>query len=313
VLLALLLLLLVAGIAAAPRAIRIRLSARDYRAGVALRQELGDRLQALLARLELLARRAAALRERTARIERIYGIAAHAGETARPEAPRATTSEPAPTIFAAQIASGNRTERELAHDLEAIGAAIARIADFEGRHPVAAAELPVGAPLSGENVVLAGGFGPRRSPYTQEMEFHSGVDFAAPRGAAVVAPAAGVVVWAGTVTPQPGNEWWRLGRVVVLRHGAAFRTVFGHLDSIAVAPGKRVAAGDRLGTVGETGWTTAPNLHYEIRRESAGEWIAVDPIGYLLALPESERYAGAAARTPVDGLAPPPLPSQFKR
>src|SRR5262245_48563772 len=68
-------LLFAAGLFCAPRAVRVRRSARDYRAGVALRQELGDRLQALLTRLELLARRGEMLRQRTARIERLYGLA----------------------------------------------------------------------------------------------------------------------------------------------------------------------------------------------------------------------------------------------
>ena len=146
------------------------------------------------------------------------------------------------------------------------------------------------------------------------MEFHSGVDFAAPRGTPVVAPAAGVVAWAGAVFPQPSNDWWRLGKVVVLRHGATFRTIFGHLDSIAVSPGRRVAAGERLGTVGETGWTTAPNLHYEIRRLEEGEWLAADPAGYLLSLDEPLRDAIAALTRAGDpAVRPQPLPSQFKR
>ena len=308
-------LLLLAGLLAAPRAVRVRLSARDYRAGVALRQELGDRLQALLARLDLLARRAGRLRQRTARIERIYGLAvADGAEEARSAEARAALAEGAPTIFAAQIAQGNRTERGLARDLEAIDAANARVEAFEREHPELTRELPVGAPVSGESVVLAGGFGPRRSPYTQEMEFHTGVDFAAPRGTPVVAPAAGVVAWAGVVTPQPSNDWWRLGRVVVLRHGSTYRTIFGHLDSASVTPGRRVAAGEKIGTVGESGWTTAPNLHYEIRHLESGEWTAADPIGYLLLLDERVRDGEPfQARAGAESVLPPPLPGQFKR
>jgi murein DD-endopeptidase MepM/ murein hydrolase activator NlpD len=304
--------LFVAGIVAAPRAIRVRLSARDYRAGVALRQELGDRLQALVSRLDNLARRGSALRERMARIERIYGIdiAAASGSVEGrgrelPAAPR--------TIFAAQIAEGNRSESALASDLAEVGSAIDRIAAFEQVRPGFAAMVPVRAPAAGESVVLAGGFGRRRSPYTQEMEFHAGLDFAAPRGTAVVAPAAGVVAWAGTVVPRPSDDWWRLGRVVVLRHGEAFRTLFGHLDSIRVTPGKRVTAGELLGTVGESGWTTAPNLHYEIRRFEEGDWIAVDPLGYLLTLDLPDRPEALDARPDPDGLVPQPLPSQFRR
>jgi murein DD-endopeptidase MepM/ murein hydrolase activator NlpD len=305
--------LFVAGVAAAPRAIRVRLSARDYRAGVALRQELGDRLQALVSRLDNLARRGGELRARLARIERIYGIVPAAAVGTIEERGRNLPAAPR-TIFAAQIAEGNRSDAALTADLAEIASAIERIAVFERSRPDFAAVAPVRAPAAGESVVLAGGFGRRRSPYTQEMEFHAGLDFAAPRGTAVVAPAAGVVAWAGAVSPRPSDDWWRLGRVVVLRHGDAFRTLFGHLDSIRVAPGKRVAAGELLGTVGASGWTTAPSLHYEIRRSEGGEWIAVDPLVYLLTLDLPERPDAALEALPdPDGLAPQKLPSQFRR
>ena len=196
-------------------------------------------------------------------------------------------------------------------DLEFVGRSLARIETHERERPEEPQTLPVGAPISGESVVLASGFGPRRSPYTQEMEFHSGIDLAAPRGTPVASPAAGTVVWAGVLTARARDDWWRLGRTVVIRHGDRFRTLLGHLDSIRVRPGQRLERGDVVGTLGETGWTTAPSLHYEIRRLELGEWFAVDPREYLLSTPGDE---GAAAPVrPVDGAQPQPLPPEFRR
>ncbi len=95
---------------------------------------------------------------------------------------------------------------------------------------------------------------------------HAGVDLAAPAGAAIVAPAAGIVAFAGT--------WSIRGNVVVLDHGAGVHSVYGHASSIAVAAGQAVARGQVLGRVGSTGLSTGPHLHWEVR--VAG--VAVEPL-----------------------------------
>jgi murein DD-endopeptidase MepM/ murein hydrolase activator NlpD len=304
-------LLLGLGAAASPRAIRVRLSARDYHAGVALRQELGNRLQALVTELAALEERARRLRQNAERIERAYGF--DPDETGDGVDRHAAAIEAPSTIFARRIAEGNQSEGRLVRDLAAIDRSLRRLERFERDRPAEVRALPVGAPVSGGDVVLASGYGPRRSPYTQEMEFHAGIDLAAPRGTPVLAPAAGTVAWAGVLTARARDDWWRLGKVVVIRHGDRFRTIFGHLDAIRVRPGQSVKRGDVLGDLGETGWTTAPALHYEIRRLDGGDWIAVEPRVYLLTLPEAEVESPPRASPVADGPLPQPLPTEFRR
>jgi murein DD-endopeptidase MepM/ murein hydrolase activator NlpD len=99
----------------------------------------------------------------------------------------------------------------------------------------------------------------RFHPFLQTWRAHKGVDFAAPTGTPVHATGDGKVATAGR---QNGY-----GNVVVLQHNSAYSTVYAHLSRFAagMAPGARVAQGDVLGYVGQTGWATGPHLHYEFR------------------------------------------------
>jgi septal ring factor EnvC (AmiA/AmiB activator) len=95
------------------------------------------------------------------------------------------------------------------------------------------------------------------------------VDLAAAEGTPVRAVADGSVRFAG---------WFRgYGKIVILDHGEAYFTVSGHLADTAVALGERVAAGDPVGSVGETGSLSGPRLYFEIRR--GGE--PLDPAEWL--------------------------------
>jgi septal ring factor EnvC (AmiA/AmiB activator) len=112
--------------------------------------------------------------------------------------------------------------------------------------------------------------------------FHKGVDFGAPLGAPVRAVAAGTVRFAG---------WFRgYGRMVILDHGERFYTVSGHLDAVRVENGQPIAAGETLGTVGDTGSLAGPRLYFEIREGSQ----AVDPVRWLE--PNARRAAAPPAR-----------------
>ena len=74
-------------------------------------------------------------------------------------------------------------------------------------------------------IVLITTFGVRRSPFTNAMEFHPGIDLAAPLGSEVHAPADGVVAYSGRYPIGANPVWWRYGTMVILRHGAEFVTV----------------------------------------------------------------------------------------
>ena len=105
---------------------------------------------------------------------------------------------------------------------------------------------------------LTSGFGYRRDPFTNEMHFHRGVDLAASVGTTVRAALDGKVVVIGN-DPVLGNY-------VLIRHQISYSTLYGHLSQIWVARGATVTRGQRIGAVGNTGKSTGPHLHFEIRR-----------------------------------------------
>jgi murein DD-endopeptidase MepM/ murein hydrolase activator NlpD len=106
---------------------------------------------------------------------------------------------------------------------------------------------------------ISSGFGMRNHPILQQWRAHKGVDYAAPIGTRVRATGDGVVDFAGR-----RNGY---GNIVVLRHNGGFSTYYAHLNGFArgVTRGARVAQGDIIGYVGQSGWATGPHLHYEFR------------------------------------------------
>lgn len=109
--------------------------------------------------------------------------------------------------------------------------------------------------------VISSGFGTRISPFTHKEHFHSGIDIAAPAGTEVYSAAAGTVSAAGKDKV--------LGNYVVLLHRGNFSTIYGHLQESRIYVGQNIGSGDIIGTVGSTGMSTGPHLHFEIR--NAGE------------------------------------------
>ncbi len=100
-------------------------------------------------------------------------------------------------------------------------------------------------------------FGVRLDPYSAERLMHHGLDIATPRGQAIYAPSDGTVVFAGT---EGGY-----GKVLVIDHGYGVKTRYGHLSEIFVKLGNQVKRGARVAAVGNTGRSTGPHLHYEVR------------------------------------------------
>ena len=117
--------------------------------------------------------------------------------------------------------------------------------------------------------ILSSGFGVRTSPFTDTPVFHHGLDIIARPGAPVRAAAAGKVVRSGYES--------LFGNVVVLEHGYGYRTLYAHLGERRTAAGDVVQKGDSVGTVGESGRTTGPHLHYEVHVNG----LAVNPSRFL--------------------------------
>ncbi len=112
-------------------------------------------------------------------------------------------------------------------------------------------------------------FGYRFHPILKINRLHAGVDFGAPSGSPIRAAADGVVVWAG----YKGG----FGNTIIIDHGGGIMTLYGHSSRLFVGTGARVKRGDRVAAVGNTGLSTAPHLHFEVRVNGK----PVDPLGRL--------------------------------
>jgi murein DD-endopeptidase MepM/ murein hydrolase activator NlpD len=100
-------------------------------------------------------------------------------------------------------------------------------------------------------------FGTRIDPYSDDRKMHEGLDVATPFGQPIAAPSDGVVVFNGV---EGGY-----GRVLVIDHGYGVKTRYGHLSETFVRVGDRVKRGEKVAAVGNTGKSTGPHLHYEVR------------------------------------------------
>jgi murein DD-endopeptidase MepM/ murein hydrolase activator NlpD len=96
----------------------------------------------------------------------------------------------------------------------------------------------------------------RFDPFTGRPAFHSGLDFVSGFGSPILSTAPGVVSYAGLRSGY--------GKTVEVDHGRGFKTRYAHLSAISVTPGQRIAVGQRVGALGNTGRSTGPHLHYEI-------------------------------------------------
>jgi murein DD-endopeptidase MepM/ murein hydrolase activator NlpD len=112
-------------------------------------------------------------------------------------------------------------------------------------------------------------FGNRTSPFSGILKFHEGLDVAAQTGTPVMAPADGVVVKAGFSTGY--------GNMVEISHGYGIKTVFAHNSRLNVKAGQRIRRGDVICYVGDSGSSTGPHLHYEVRLNG----LPVNPVKYM--------------------------------
>ena len=272
------------------------------------RDRQGERLRAMVARLGELSARGEELRLRVDKARLAYGLTDERsiGQGGFPFEP-----QPVPrSIFANVIESGRGQEAGLREQLAVLGAFLDEVQALERANRELTLRTPSTNPLKGTNFYLTSPFGNRRSPFTKLIDFHAGIDLAAPIGKPIHAPADGVVVFAGRYPQRQSVAWWRYGNLVVLRHGEDFITLFGHCDQVLVKRGQRVRQGEQLAAVGDTGWSTSPHLHYEVRRrEEDGDFRPVDPRIYILdhRWRDEERILVRARSAPaLDGYEPLP-------
>lgn len=196
--------------------------------------------------------------------------AADSNELAAPPTGPASTSGPAPTTAAppsapaataaATKASSGANAPATAAPASAAPATTAKAA----APPTTARPAPSGSrlawPLSG----------PLTSPFGMRWgALHAGIDIGVPIGTPIHAAAAGTVIFCG----QMGGY----GNVVLVDHGNGLVSLYGHQDRLACSDGQRVGAGQVIGYSGNTGHSTGPHLHFEVRRNGT----PVDPMQYL--------------------------------
>ncbi len=113
-------------------------------------------------------------------------------------------------------------------------------------------------------------FGYRISPFTDEREFHKGLDISARMKTVIIAPADGVV---STVGRTHGY-----GNMLHINHGYGLKTVYAHLAKSLVTKGKYVKRGQKIALLGNSGRSTGPHLHYEVHLNG----VPVNPLRYIL-------------------------------
>jgi len=130
---------------------------------------------------------------------------------------------------------------------------------------------------------ISSGFGYRSDPFTGGGAFHAGLDFKGPIGAPIYAAAKGVVSFAGV---KQGY-----GNCIEIDHGNGLMTRYAHMSRFVAHVGQPVAAGVQIGAIGNTGRSTGPHLHFEVRINDR----AVNPRPFLESTPHVQQEVAGGA------------------
>jgi len=132
--------------------------------------------------------------------------------------------------------------------------------------------IPAIQPVNNKDLRRIGSyFGFRMDPFYKVRKFHEGMDFSAPVGTEIYATGNGTIADAGR--DQHGGY----GNKIVIDHGYNYKTVYAHLSRIFVRPGQKILRGQIIGYVGNTGKSTSPHLHYEVRKNG----VPLNPIYFF--------------------------------
>lgn len=245
------------------------------RAARADAEQLGGELAEMRQKLAVLQDTIRAIGVRDERVRTLAGLApvdsavreAGIGGPGTPSLDNDAVYKSDPTL--GKLAFGARNDLDgLIRRANILSASFAEVTDTLARHNQRLASTPSIMPTAGW---LSSQFTRSRyHPILHVSRPHEGIDVSAPMGAPVVAPASGIVI---TVTRQSGY-----GLVLELNHGNGMITKYAHLSRIGVKQGQRVTRGEVVANVGNTGLSTGPHLHYEIRLNGR----VVDPLTFVL-------------------------------
>jgi murein DD-endopeptidase MepM/ murein hydrolase activator NlpD len=139
-----------------------------------------------------------------------------------------------------------------------------KFSTFVSQNPTYLDSIPLIKPLQGSCYESAV-FDNEKDPFTQTIKKHLGIDYIAEKGTPVIATASG---WVDKI--EDSKIW---GKRIIIQHAHGFSTVYAHLGSISIPNGRRITKGDCIGTIGISGVTSGPHLHYEVLYQN----IPVDP------------------------------------
>ncbi|MBE2187075.1 MAG: M23 family metallopeptidase [Rhodothermales bacterium] len=169
--------------------------------------------------------------------------------------PNATLPSGLTAASASVVREATATADQIERMLNLQAASYRQLQPMADHYEASLGELPALMPTAGQ---VLSGFGMRRHPILGVVQLHSGVDIVVPVGTSVVAPADGVVKSAG-----PMGSY---GNVVEIQHPASgYVTRFAHLSRPLVRRGQKVLRGDKIALSGNTGRSTGPHVHYEVR------------------------------------------------
>jgi murein DD-endopeptidase MepM/ murein hydrolase activator NlpD len=236
----------------------------------AMAVKIGE-MQAQLSRLDALGERVAALagfKPQEYRFSETPGLGG-AESTSLP--PQNLTF----TQFTEQVAM---LSRQLENRTDQLGVLEAQLFEQAVKKKAMPTMMPVSAPFN------ASGFGYRIDPFTGQQAMHEGIDFITDIGTPVVAAAGGVVQFAG-FHPQYGN-------MIDIDHGNDLVTRYAHLSKVLVKEGDLLQRGRRIADSGNTGRSTGPHLHFEVRFRGTAQ----NPTRFLLATNPQVPLAKARTR-----------------
>ncbi|MEM1125240.1 MAG: M23 family metallopeptidase [Bacteroidota bacterium] len=178
---------------------------------------------------------------------------------------------------------------QIERQIELQNSSFEELADYAEAHVERLRQLPALRPMEGP---LISGFGMRLHPVLRIVRGHYGVDFAAPVGTPVHATADGVVNRVGRSATA--------GTFVELKHPASgYLTFYAHLSEVpsTIKPGQRVSRGEQIALSGNTGLSSGPHLHYEVRTPDGK---AIDPIRFFVGSMAPEEYNELRAQAEQD-------------
>lgn len=192
-------------------------------------------------------------------------------------------------LLSSTLEKADRLERQLVLQSLSLDTIHKMAASMKDMHASLPAIKPVREDKLRGSVRAMSGYGLRIHPILKVKKLHTGIDFTAPTGTSIQVTGDGKVA---EVKRDAGGY----GLHVIVNHGYGYQTLYGHMKTVDVKPGQKLQRGQKIGTIGNTGTSTAPHLHYEVIYKGQ----KVNPIHYVidgLSLEEYKELVEAASAT----------------